>query len=187
MFIVQFFSFQQFQFLLFNKQVLVIVQFYTETNFTLTSFCIFHPHFTLYFFSSIMPGTEAGPLLEPLEHDKCLFFYWLSGHKVHTLSLAPPVPKDWNPASCLLHRAIQMGIPLYCWVLCDSLGQGSAVGMWPWGEAINEQQFGEHLLYREDEYFHGQSNAFVCPSPGSCDMKKADHQKIPQKKIIRTY
>lgn len=80
MFIVQFFSFQQFQFLLFNKQVLIVVQFYTETNFPFIPLCIFHSHFTPYFFSSVMPGTEAGPLLEPLEHDRCLFFYWLLGH-----------------------------------------------------------------------------------------------------------
>lgn len=42
----------------------------------------FHPRFTMYFFTHIsaMPGAEAAPLLEPSEHDRCLFFYWLSEH-----------------------------------------------------------------------------------------------------------
>lgn len=60
-----------------KKQVLFILQFFTETNFIFISLCIFSPTHI-----SVMSGTEAAPLLEPLEHDRHLFFYWLSEHKV---------------------------------------------------------------------------------------------------------
>lgn len=103
------------------------------------------------------------------------------------LSPAPPAFKEWNPALSVLHRAIQMATPLYCWGHSDSSVQGPVVGRWPWGEAINEQQFGECLLCKEDEYSHGRSNASVFPSPGSCDMEKSWPDSKRPVSLIRRY
>lgn len=106
----------------------------------------FHP----YFCNARCRGCSTFGTLWAWQVSFLLLTIWAQSMQVCTLSPAPPAPKEWTSASCLLHRAIQRVIPLYCWALCDSSFQGPVLGRWPWGEAINEQQFGERLLCKED-------------------------------------
>lgn len=133
---------------------------FTVQIFIAKKFCIFSPTFLQCQVQSLLP------LLETSAHPRSLFLfsYWLSGHKVWefvaplqrieaSLMFTAQGNPDWDSSA----------IPQSRDLLWEG-GRGAKVS--------RNSNLGTVCYTRKGrEYSHGHSNAFVCPSPGSCDVE----------------